>query len=48
MRIKGLVWLGIPAGNYAAAVQFFTQTLGLEVAFDEADTVELPAQPHRE
>lgn len=41
MRIKGLVWLGIPADDYPAAVQFFTQTLGLAVAFDEADTVEL-------
>jgi predicted enzyme related to lactoylglutathione lyase len=44
MKIKGLVWLGIPADNYAAAVQFFTQTLGLEVAFDEADTTELSAE----
>jgi hypothetical protein len=25
-------------------VQFFTQTLGLEVAFDEAGTVELSAE----
>jgi len=44
MRIKGLVWLGIAAGDYATAVQFFTQTLGLEVAFEEAGTVELSAE----
>jgi len=44
MRIKGLVWLGIPADDYAAAVRFFTQTLGLEVAFDEAGTMELSAE----
>jgi len=43
MRIKSLVWLGIPVGDYATAVQFFTQTLGLEVAFDEVGTVELSA-----
>lgn len=36
MRVKGLVWLGIPAGDYASAARFFTQTLGMEVAFDEA------------
>jgi catechol 2,3-dioxygenase-like lactoylglutathione lyase family enzyme len=44
MRIKGLAWLGIPADDYPAAVQFFTQTLGLEVAFDEAGTMELSAE----
>ena|SRR5215831_6583370 len=44
MRIKGLVWLGIPADDYATAVRFFTQTLGLEVAFDEAGTMELSAE----
>ena len=44
MRIKGLVWLGIPADDYVAAVRFFTQTLGLAVAFDEAGTVELSAE----
>ena len=44
MRIRGLVWLGIPASDYAAAVRFFTQTLGLEVAFDEAGTMELSAE----
>lgn len=43
MRVKGLVWLGIPAGDYAAAVRFFGETLGLEVAFDEGNTVELAA-----
>jgi predicted enzyme related to lactoylglutathione lyase len=44
MRIKGMVWLGIPADDYAAAARFFTQTLGLEVAFDQADTMELAAE----
>jgi predicted enzyme related to lactoylglutathione lyase len=44
MRIKGLVWVGIPADDYAAAVRFFTQTLGLAVAFDEAGTMELSAE----
>jgi predicted enzyme related to lactoylglutathione lyase len=43
MRVKGLVWLGIPAGDYAAAVRFFGTTLGLEVAFDEGNTAELTA-----
>jgi catechol 2,3-dioxygenase-like lactoylglutathione lyase family enzyme len=43
MRVKGLVWLGIPAGAYAAAVRFFGETLGLEVAFDAGNTVELAA-----
>jgi catechol 2,3-dioxygenase-like lactoylglutathione lyase family enzyme len=41
MRIKGTVWLGIPTDDYAAATHFFTQTLGLEVAFDQAGTMEL-------
>jgi hypothetical protein len=44
MRIKGLVWLGIPVDSDAAAVQFFTQALGLKVAFDEAGTMELSAK----
>ena len=44
MKVKGLVWLGIPADNYAAAIRFFTQTLGLEAAFDEANTIELSAE----
>ena len=44
MKVKGLVWLGIPADNYAATVRFFTQTLGLEAAFDEANTIELSAE----
>jgi hypothetical protein len=43
MRVKGLVWLGIPAGAYAAAVRFFAQTLGLEVAFNEGNILELAA-----
>lgn len=43
MRVKGLVWLGIPADDHAGAVEFFTETLGLEVAFDEAGTTELSA-----
>jgi hypothetical protein len=33
MRVKGLVWLGIPADDYAGAVRFVTETSGLEVAF---------------
>ena len=44
MKIKGLVWLGIPADDYPAADRFFTRTLGLEVAFDEAGTMELSAE----
>ena len=43
MRVKGLVWLGIPADDYAGAVRFFTDTLGLGVAFDEVGTMELSA-----
>ena len=39
MRVKGLVWLGIPAQDYAGAVRFFREVLGLAVAFDEPDTV---------
>jgi hypothetical protein len=35
-----LVWQGIPAGDYAAAVRFFGETLGPEVAFDEGNTAE--------
>ena len=34
---------GHPAGDYAAAVRFFGETLGLEVAFDAGNTVELAA-----
>jgi len=41
VKIKGLVWLGIPADDYASCSRFFTQTLGMEVAFDEANTMEL-------
>jgi predicted enzyme related to lactoylglutathione lyase len=44
MRVKGLVWLGIPAGDYRGATAFFAQTLGLEVAFDEPHTMELSAE----
>ena len=40
MRVKGLVWLAIPAGGYPAAVRFFDETQGLQVAFDEGNTVE--------
>jgi hypothetical protein len=43
MRVKGLVWLGIPAGAYAAAVRFFAQPLDLEVAFNEGNILELAA-----
>jgi len=43
MRVKGLVWLGIPTDDYAGAVRFFAETLGLHVAFDESDTTELSA-----
>lgn len=43
MRVIGLVWLGIPADDYAGAVRFFAETLGLDVAFDEAGTTELSA-----
>jgi hypothetical protein len=43
MRVKGLVWLGIPAGAYTAAVRFFAQALGLEVAFDQGNILELAA-----
>jgi predicted enzyme related to lactoylglutathione lyase len=43
MRVKGLVWLGIPVDDYARAVRFFTETLGLDVAFDEVGTMELSA-----
>jgi predicted enzyme related to lactoylglutathione lyase len=44
MRVKGLVWLGIPADDYAGAVRLFTQTLGMDVTFDEAGTMELSAE----
>jgi predicted enzyme related to lactoylglutathione lyase len=43
MRVKALVWLGIPVDDCAGAGAFFARTLGLEVAFDEPDTVELAA-----
>jgi hypothetical protein len=38
MRVKGLAWLGIPAGD-----RFFGEPLDLEVAFDAGNTVELTA-----
>jgi predicted enzyme related to lactoylglutathione lyase len=41
---KGLAWLGIPGGDYAAAVRFFGETVGLEVAFDAGNTVALAAR----
>jgi hypothetical protein len=37
---EGLVRLGIPAGDFAAAVRCFGETMGLDVAFDEGNTVE--------
>ena len=36
-------WAGIPRRDYAAAVRFFGETLGLDVAFDARTTVELTA-----
>ena len=44
MRIKGMVWLSVPTDDYEAAARFLTQTLGLEVAVDQAGTVELAAE----
>lgn len=44
VRVKGLVWLGIPAQDYAGAVRFFREVLGLAVAFDAPGTVELSAE----
>jgi len=41
--VKGLVWLGIPADDYAATARFFTGALGMDVAFDEGNTIELSA-----
>jgi hypothetical protein len=43
MRVKGLAWPRRPAGDYAAAVRIFGETLGLELAFDAGNTVELAA-----
>ena len=43
MRVKALVWLGIPVDDYGRAATFFTETLGLDVAFDEPHTMELSA-----
>jgi predicted enzyme related to lactoylglutathione lyase len=44
MKVRGLVWLGIPVEDYASAVRFFAGTLGLELAFEEASTIELSAE----
>jgi predicted enzyme related to lactoylglutathione lyase len=44
MKIKALVWLGIPADDYASATRFFAETLGMDVAFDEPLTMELSAE----
>ena len=44
MKIKGLVWLGIPADDFASSTRFFTATLGMDVAFDEPDTMELACE----
>jgi hypothetical protein len=41
MSVK--VWLGIPGGDYAAAVRFSGETLGHEVAFDARNIVDLTA-----
>jgi hypothetical protein len=35
-----LVWLAIALGAYSAAVRFFGETQGLQVAFDEGNTIE--------
>ncbi len=43
MKVRGLVWLGIPVEDYASAVRF-AGTLGLELAFEEASTIELSAE----
>jgi hypothetical protein len=44
MKVRGLVWLGIPTEEYASAVRLFAGTLGLELAFEEASTVELSTE----
>jgi predicted enzyme related to lactoylglutathione lyase len=44
MNVKGLAWLGIPADDHASIARFFVETLGLDVAFDEANTTELAAE----
>ena len=45
---EGLVWPGIPAGDFAAAVRFFGETLGLDVAFDAGHTVEPSGRVRRQ
>ena len=44
MKVRGLVWLGIPTEEYASAVRLFAGALGLELAFEEASTIELSAE----
>jgi catechol 2,3-dioxygenase-like lactoylglutathione lyase family enzyme len=44
VRIKGLVWLGVPTERYEQTVDFFHHALGMRVAFQEGTTVELAAQ----
>ncbi len=44
VRIKGLVWLGVPTDRYEQTVGFFQHVLGMSVAFQEGTTVELAAQ----
>jgi hypothetical protein len=48
MRVKGLVWLAIPAGGYPAAVRFFDETQGLQVAFDEGTLLKGPSGPRQD
>jgi predicted enzyme related to lactoylglutathione lyase len=43
MRVKGLVWLGVPTERYRATVDFFANVLGLRVEFDHGTTTELSA-----
>lgn len=45
---EGLVWLGIPADDFAAAVRFFGETLGLDVASDEGNTLEPSGRERRQ
>jgi len=41
MRVKGLVWVGVPTERYEATAQFFGTVLGMQVEFDNATTVEM-------
>jgi hypothetical protein len=45
---EGLVWLSIPADDFAAAVRFFGETPGLDVAFDEGNTAEPSGRERRQ